>query len=125
MGRVTHFEIHADDPERASLFYSSVFGWKITKWEGAWDYWLVDTGEGIPGIDGGIVPRRGERPPDDNACSAFVCTISVDSLDHTMAAVEANGGKIVVPKVEIPNVGWLAYGHDTEANVFGMMESTA
>lgn len=125
MGRVVHFEIHADDPDRASIFYASVFGWRITKWEGPIDYWLVDTGEGEPGINGGIVQRRGERPADDAPCSSFACTIAVDKLDDTMAAVEKNGGKIVVPKREIPGVGWLAYAHDTEANVFGMMESTA
>ena len=125
MGRVTHFEIHADDPERASLFYSSIFDWKIVKWEGPMDYWLVSTGESVPGIDGGIVPRRGEKPGSGAACNAFVCTIGVDSLDDAIAATEKNGGIVVVPKVEIPGVGWLAYAHDTEGNVFGMMQSTA
>ena len=44
MGRVVHFEIHADDPERAVKFYRGVFGWDVTKWDGPVDYWLVDHG---------------------------------------------------------------------------------
>ena len=63
MPRVVHFEIGADDPQRAIAFYEKTFGWKTTKWDGPMDYWLVTTGdEGEPGIDGAIQPR-GENPP--------------------------------------------------------------
>ena len=59
MPRVIHFELPADEPERAARFYESVFGWEITKWQGPMDYWLVTTGEeGTPGIDGAISPRE-------------------------------------------------------------------
>src|SRR5215469_1323983 len=44
MPRVVHFEIHAQEPERAARFYSEVFGWEITKWGGPVDYWLIKTG---------------------------------------------------------------------------------
>jgi predicted enzyme related to lactoylglutathione lyase len=50
MNRPVHFEIHAEDPERAASFYSELFGWKITKWDGPVDYWLVSTGSDTPGI---------------------------------------------------------------------------
>ncbi len=51
MGRVVHFEIHGDDPERAAEFYRGVFGWEISKWDGPVDYWLVTTGEDSePGV---------------------------------------------------------------------------
>ena len=43
MLRVIHFEIPVDDPERAVNFYKKVFEWKIDKWEGPEDYWLVNT----------------------------------------------------------------------------------
>ena len=43
--RVIHFEISADNPERAVKFYRKVFDWKIKKWEGPAGYWLVTTGE--------------------------------------------------------------------------------
>lgn len=55
--RVVHFEVYADDVERAIAFYQTVFGWKIEKVQ--WmDYWLITTGEGEPGIDGGLNKRE-------------------------------------------------------------------
>ena len=60
MGRVTHFEINAEDPERAIKFYRDALGWTIEKWGGPIEYWLVMTGdEKTPGIDGAIM--RGEK----------------------------------------------------------------
>src|SRR5439155_2181220 len=49
MSRVIHFEIPASDPERASAFYQKVFGWKIEKWPGPMEYWLVTTSRGNAG----------------------------------------------------------------------------
>ncbi len=43
MPRVIHFEIPASDPERAAAFYKKTFGWKIEKWPGPTEYWLVTT----------------------------------------------------------------------------------
>lgn len=116
MARVIHFEISADDPERASSFYATVFGWQIHKWEGPQDYWLASTGErDTPGIDGAIMPRTSTMPP-------VVNTLDVESLDEMIDKVVANGGKVVEPKTTIPGVGHMAYCQDTEGNVFGMMQ---
>jgi hypothetical protein len=52
----------------------------------------------------------------------FECTIGVDSIDDTLAAIEANGGKIVMPKFEIPTVGTLIFFEDTEGTVVGAMQ---
>ena len=121
MPRVVHFEIPADNPERASKFYSEVFGWQIEKWDGPFDYWMVTTGpEGEMGINGGIMRRTGEL--NGGSPTAYVCTVGIDSLDQYIAKVEAHGGKIVVPKMEIPGVGWMAYCKDTEGNQFGLMQ---
>ncbi len=46
MPRPIHFEIPAENPERAMQFYSSVFGWKFNKWDGPMDYWVISTGTG-------------------------------------------------------------------------------
>src|SRR5271154_5487358 len=60
MPRPIHFEIHAENPQRAIKFYTDLFGWTFSKWNGPQDYWLIKTGEpGTPGIDGGLLPRRG------------------------------------------------------------------
>jgi len=122
MSRVVHFEIHADDPQRAVNFYRSVFGWEIQKWEGPEDYWLVTTGKAPePGIDGAILKRMG--PINGDAVLAYVCTVDVPSIDDAIAKITSNGGTIALPKMAVPGVGWLAYYKDTEGNIFGTMQS--
>ena len=122
MPRVVHFEIHAGDPERAITFYEKLFGWTFQKWEGPMPYWLIITGPNDkPGINGGLVPRRGEI--DGQAVIAYVCTVDVESLDSSIATVEASGGSIALPKMPVPGVGWLAYCKDIEGNIFGMMQA--
>jgi predicted enzyme related to lactoylglutathione lyase len=124
MARVVHFEIHADDPERAVRFYQKVFGWEITKWAGSADYWLVNTGpKEQPGINGGLLRRHGPGPVEGHAVSSFVCTVDTPSVDETVQSVLANGGTIALPKMPIPGVGWLAYVKDTEGNILGIMHA--
>lgn len=125
MNRPIHFEIHAENTERAIAFYTKLFGWKFSQWAGQ-PYWLVKTGEaGTPGIDGGLMPRRGPGPADMAAVNAFVCTVDVSDLDATVVNAVAAGGTIALPRMPIPTVGWLAYAKDTEGNLFGMMQMDA
>jgi predicted enzyme related to lactoylglutathione lyase len=120
MPRVVHFEIHAEDPERAIRFYRTLFGWEFTPWPGM-EYWIVKTGpDGQPGINGGMIRRHG--PVDGQAVIAYVCTIDVASVDDSLANIVAQGGEIALAKMAIPGVGWLAYGKDTERNIFGVMQ---
>jgi len=121
MPRIVHFEIHADDPERAIGFYEALFGWEISRW-GEMDYWLIRTGEGTPGIDGGLLRRQGPPPTDGQAVTSYACTADVPSIDEYVEKIKANGGTIALPKMPIPTVGWLAYGKDTEGNLFGIMQ---
>ena len=125
MPRPIHFEIHAADPQRAIAFYTALFGWKFEQWAGQ-PYWLVMTGDKTtPGIDGGLLPRRGDAPAEMAAVNAFVCTIDVSDVDASSTRVVELGGTIALPKMPIPTVGWLAYGKDTEGNLFGMMTMDA
>jgi hypothetical protein len=121
--RVGHFEIHAADTARAINFYTNVFGWEITQW-GEQPYWLVKTGPADqPGIDGGLLPRRGDAPVAGQSVNAYICTAMVESLDDCLAAVVANGGTLALAKMAIPTIGWLAYFTDTEGNIFGAMQN--
>jgi uncharacterized protein len=118
MPRVVHFEIAADDPNRAAEFYKSAFGWQIQKWEGPVDYWLVGTGnKEEPGIDGGINSRANQKN------QPIVNTIDVASFEDAAAKIKAAGGKVLTPKMGVPGVGWMAYCTDTEGNQFGIMQS--
>ncbi|WP_029630676.1 VOC family protein [Zavarzinella formosa] len=121
MGRVMHFEIHAENPERAIGFYKTLFGWEFSSWGGPMEYWLIKTGEdGTPGINGGLLRRQGTV--DGQAVIAYVCTIGVKSLDESLETALKNGGTLALPKMPIPGMGWLAYAKDTEGNIFGMMQ---
>jgi len=121
MGRITHFEIHADDFDRATKFYAAVLGWEFQKWDGPAEYVIVTTGpEDKPGINGGMVKRR--HPIDGQAVIAFVCTAAVDNLDDTIAKAEQAGGSVAIPKMPVPGVGWLVYLKDTEGNTFGALQ---
>jgi len=122
MARVVHFEIQAENPERAIGFYTKVFGWQFLKWGGPVPYWLITTGEAGPGINGGLLPRRGPTPADGQPVNAYVCTVDVTSLDDSWDQALAAGATPAVPKMPIPTVGWLAYVKDTEGNILGMMQ---
>jgi len=125
MNRPIHFEIHAENTDRAIAFYSKLFGWTFSQWHGQ-PYWLVKTGEeGTPGINGGLLPRQGPAPAAMAAVSAYVCTTGVESLDAMLTKAVAAGGVVAVPKMPIPTMGWLAYCKDTEGNLFGMMQMDA
>ena len=116
MPRVIHFEINADDPKRAIDFYKKVFNWKIEKWKGPTDYWLVTTGDPKqPGIDGAIMERMKKATTID--------TIDVPSVDEYAAKIVKAGGKQMSKKTAIPGVGYFSYCVDTEGNIFGIMES--
>jgi predicted enzyme related to lactoylglutathione lyase len=116
MPRPTHFEIPADNPERAMAFYRDVLGWTFQKWEGPTDYWLIMTGaDGEPGINGGLLRRQHPEQP-------CVNSMYVADLNATLAAVDSHGGSCAVPRMPIPGVGWLAYCKDTEGHLFGLMQ---
>ena len=122
MPRVIHFEVHAENPERAISFYQSLFGWEFTKWNGPVDYWVIKTGQaGQPGIDGGLIRRHGTI--DGTAVIAYVCTVDVANLDASVARAAELGGTQALPKMPIPGVGWLAYIKDTEGNIVGIMQA--
>lgn len=116
MPTIVHFEIPADDPEKAIAFYREVFGWKFESWGGPMDYWLVTTkAEGEGGINGAIMKR--EHPG-----QAPINIIDVPDLDAFMDKIVALGGKKVTEKMPVPGVGWAAYAEDTEGNVFGLLQ---
>jgi len=116
MLRPIHFELQADDPERALAFYRQVFGWTAAKWDGPIEYWMLVTGEDAqPGINGGLMRRM---DPEDSTANI----IDVPSVDEFAAKVMAAGGTLIMPKMPIPGIGFLAYCKDPEGNVFGIMQ---
>ena len=110
--RVTHFEIPCDNPEKTIDFFKKVFGWNFQQF-GDEQYWMAITGdEKSPGINGAIMKKMNPGQPIANS-------ISVADLDATAKEIENAGGQIVVPKMPVPNVGWLAYFKDPDGNIHG------
>ena len=98
MARATLFEIQAEKPERAILFYEEVFGWKFTKWEASpVPYWFIETGpDKEPGINGGLVQRTGQPPLSGNPINAFTISMEVENIEETQTRGANGGGSIVV-----------------------------
>ena len=116
MPRPVHFELCADDPERAAAFYGHVFGWEVKKWDGEYDYWLLLTGaDNEPGINGALIHRQ-----DSVAGSANI--VQVPSLDLALMRIQDAGGTVIFSRRTLAGVGYLAYCRDTEGNAFGIME---
>ena len=122
MNKVVHFEIPADDMERAKKFYSDIFGWEIQDIP-AMQYTTLTT---VPvdenrmpkeagAINGGMAKRmqKGESP---------VLVISVSSVDEYIAKVEKGGGKITMQKMQVGSMGFYAKISDTEGNVLGIWQ---
>ena len=119
---IVHFEIPADDVERLSNFYSKLFGWKIVRMPGPVEYWGIQTvptdEEGMllrNGVNGGMMKRQ-------NAEHMPVNYIAVESVDDYSKKIEELGGKVVVPKMEVPDVGCWAMAVDPDGNQFATME---
>src|SRR3954465_8801434 len=87
---IVHFEIPADQPERAATFYREMFGWDIKQFEGSvaggMESWMVRTvptdGQGrptVPGVNGGLMRRMYPNQPLVN----YINVESVRSEEHT------------------------------------------
>jgi predicted enzyme related to lactoylglutathione lyase len=120
---IVHFEIPAKDAKKLMKFYVDLFEWKMEKVQ--WmDYWLVETvpvdkqGRPLrPGINGGLYQK------DKHSQNMTpVNYINVESVDEYVKKIEALGGKIIVPKQEIPDVGWSAIAVDLDGNYFGIFQ---
>lgn len=117
MARIVHFELPSNDPVKLGAFYREVFDWEITKWDGPMEYYMITTGpDDQPGINGGFY-----RP--EAGMSGVINTLEVTDLDAVLRKVQANGGRIVMPRHAIPGVGYLAYTADVEGNVVGIMQN--
>jgi uncharacterized protein len=116
MGRpVVHWEFWSEDPPRINAFYSKVFDWEARDIPNL-NYTLVNTG-GEGGINGGVMtPQKGPWP------GKLCLYIDVDDLGAYCDKIRDAGGKIVVERMEVPGVGFLALFEDPDGRVLGMWQ---
>lgn len=119
---IVHFEIPANDPAKLSQFYTKLFGWTFEKFGGSssgMDYWMIKTkakDEDV-GVNGGMMKKQDPNQRPTN----YVLVESVD--DYSKKLVQL-GGKVVMPKTAIPDMGHFAVALDPEGNPFGIFETS-
>lgn len=124
-GKVVHFEIPADDGDRAQRFYGETFGWRMVPVPGM-SYTMVMTGASDPEqgpteagfINGGLFERTAQFPG-----KAPNLVIDVPSVDEALRKVEAAGGKTVTERMPVGEMGFTGYFTDTEGNLVGLWET--
>lgn len=122
MDKVQHFEIPAENLDRAKRFYNSVFGWKLKDVPGM-EYVMVDTVETdenrqpIGGTNGGILKKN------KDFASMTSVTVTVRDVDETIENAVKSGGRLLKGKEKFLDIGLVAYVEDTEGNVVGIWQS--
>lgn len=114
---VVHFEIGCQNLEKTRAFYSGLLGWEYAP--GAPNMAMVGNlgpmaatkTEGI----GGHLTALGHPPHQYVTIYA-----QVDDIEATLAKAAKLGGSTLIPKVEVPNIGWFAWFKDPEGNVLGL-----
>jgi predicted enzyme related to lactoylglutathione lyase len=124
-GKVVHFEIPVDEGDRARKFYGETFGWQLVSLPDL-SYTMVTTGPSDPEkgpsepgfINGGVFERTADFPG-----RSPIIVIDVPSVDEALRKVEAAGGKAVVEKMPVGDMGFAGYFNDTEGNLIGLWEN--
>ncbi len=116
MSTIVHFDVPVENIERAKKFYSVLFDWKFESYPGM-QYNLITTTtpDGIPGVGGGMGKRM---DPSQRIMNYF----GVKSIDAAINQVKRLGGSILMDKMAVPKMGYLANCLDTEGNTFGLWE---
>jgi predicted enzyme related to lactoylglutathione lyase len=108
---IVHVEFSAEDREAAGKFYSQLFGWEVEQIP-EMNYATFETGDNV---GGGFNPVT-----DTNPAGTVLVYIGTDDIDASLAKAESLGGKIVLPKSEIPDTGWFGFFSDPTGNVVGV-----
>lgn len=118
MATFTWYELMTSDPEAAAPFYRDVVGWTPQQVpEAPIPYWLL---QGRQGLAAGLMGLSAE----DGAAGkqpGWLGSIETDDVDATARLVEALGGSVHVPPMDIPGVARFAAVADPQGAVFGLM----
>jgi predicted enzyme related to lactoylglutathione lyase len=112
---ITYVEIPANDPSAAAKFYSTLFGWN-TELTPEMDYYSFRTGDKL----GGGFPKVGEMA----TAGDVILYLESTNINDDLRRIEGLGGKMVVPKTEIPSMGYWAIFTDPTGNRIGLFEQT-
>lgn len=118
-GRITHFEIYGDQPERLAAFYGALFGWRMDRME-AQDYWRIHTDPNDTSkVAGGLTYRPRADP------KGWLQFVDVESIDESIMLAEQMGAKVMRPKTAVPRTAWVAVLADPSGNMFAVWQPDA
>ncbi|MDQ2944324.1 MAG: VOC family protein [Candidatus Dormibacteraeota bacterium] len=117
----TWFEIPVEDIRRAQSFYEQVFGVRLDPLEmGRMKMAWFPRPENATGSSGGLVQAPGRAPSRKETVVFF----NVPDIDSTLAAVQKNGGKVVMPKAGGGEHGAIAHFEDSEGNLVALFSNS-
>lgn len=116
-GTPSWVELSSPDTDAAAAFYGALLGWSATEpgpVEETGGYRMFQQGDlRIAGLMG----HMQEGQP-----TAWSTYISVADADATAAKVEAAGGSVVVPPMDVMDIGRMAFFADPTGAVFGIWQ---
>lgn len=112
--KITHIELSANDHRAAARFYEAVFGWQTREFPGM-EYTIFSASEDGP--SGGFNPIQEDQP-----AGTTIIYIETDDIDASLAAVEAHGGRQLMPPAEVPGVGTIAQFTDPTGNRMALLK---
>jgi uncharacterized protein len=114
---IVHVEIPAQDPQVSSRFYAELFGWPMQPLP-AMRYVRFQPADDQTG---GFVEEGG---PMQHHVGELLVYVATDDIDGDLMKAEQLGGKVLVPKTEIPNTGSFAIFQDPAGNRLGLFTRT-
>jgi predicted enzyme related to lactoylglutathione lyase len=108
---VVHFEVLGKNAQATESFYAGIFDWPMEK---VMDNYAMVKPDGDTGIGGGVGSTEGEPH-----CTFYV---EVDDLRATLEQIEAAGGSVAQPPMDIPNGPSIALFRDPDGNLVGLVK---
>jgi len=109
-----HVEFHSNAPEKTKSFLESVFGWKFQEFP-EMKYSTFDA----PSSPGGGLQQAQNMP------AGVVDYILSTDIENTLRKITSSGGSIVMPKNEIPGMGYFAVFQDPTGITLALYEAKA
>ena len=116
---VVWFEVLGEDGPKLHAFYAELFGWKIDA-DNPMKYGLVEAsaGRGIPGGIGEPMPEKAPHP-------GVTVYVSTDDIERELERAARLGGKILLPRTQLPGGTILGFFADPSGNAVGLVEEAA
>ncbi|HSE80701.1 MAG TPA: VOC family protein [Gaiellaceae bacterium] len=112
VGRFVWHDHLSADPEAARRFYGELLGWETEIASmGEFDYPMIKVGAQT---HGGFGPAQGGAP------AHWLGHVLVDDADDAVRRVEAAGGTVIAPAMDIPDIGRWAVGADPQGAVVSL-----